>query len=47
MPQAKANKISIEYETFGDPSSPPILLIVGLSAQLIYWDEEFCRQLAQ
>jgi pimeloyl-ACP methyl ester carboxylesterase len=47
MPQVTANKISIEYETFGDPSSPPILLIVGLSAQLIYWDEEFCTQLAQ
>jgi len=47
MPQAKANKISIEYETFGDPSSPPILLIIGLGAQLIYWDEEFCGQLAE
>jgi pimeloyl-ACP methyl ester carboxylesterase len=46
MPQAKANNISIEYEAFGDPSSPPILLIVGLSCQLIYWDEEFCRRLA-
>jgi pimeloyl-ACP methyl ester carboxylesterase len=47
MAQAKANSIHIEYETFGDPSSPPLLLIVGLSAQLIYWDEEFCKQLAQ
>ena len=47
MPQANANKISIEYETFGNPSSSPILLIIGLGAQLIYWDEEFCRQLAQ
>jgi pimeloyl-ACP methyl ester carboxylesterase len=47
MAQAKANNIRIEYETFGDPSSPPLLLIVGLSAQLIYWDEEFCKQLAQ
>ena len=46
MPQAKANKIRIEYETFGNPSSPPILLIIGLGAQLIYWDEPFCRQLA-
>jgi pimeloyl-ACP methyl ester carboxylesterase len=47
MPQAKANNIHIEYESFGDPCSPPLLLIVGLSAQLIYWDEEFCKQLAQ
>jgi pimeloyl-ACP methyl ester carboxylesterase len=47
MPQAKANQISIEYETLGNPSSPPILLIIGLGAQLIYWDEEFCRQLVE
>jgi pimeloyl-ACP methyl ester carboxylesterase len=47
MPQATANKIHIEYETIGNPSSPPILLIIGLGSQLIYWDEEFCRQLAE
>lgn len=47
MPKASANSIRIEYETFGDPSSPPILLIIGLGGQLIYWDEEFCRQLAE
>ena len=47
MPQAKANNISIEYETVGNPSSPPILLIVGLGAQLVYWDDAFCSQLAE
>jgi pimeloyl-ACP methyl ester carboxylesterase len=47
MPHATANKIHIEYETFGKPSSPPILLIIGLGSQLIYWDEEFCRHLAE
>lgn len=47
MPRANANNISIEYETFGNPSSPPILLIIGLGGQLIYWDEEFCRHLAE
>ncbi|MCU0594704.1 MAG: alpha/beta fold hydrolase [Desulfobacterota bacterium] len=47
MPQAKANNIHIEYDTFGNPSARPILLIAGLSAQLIYWDEEFCKRLAQ
>ncbi len=47
MPQANANNISIEYDTFGNPSSPPILLIIGLGGQLIYWDENFCRQLAE
>jgi pimeloyl-ACP methyl ester carboxylesterase len=47
MPSASANNIIIEYETFGVSTSPPILLIIGLGGQLIYWDEEFCRHLAQ
>lgn len=47
MAKASANHIVIEYETFGNPSSPPILLIVGLGSQLVYWDEAFCRQLAE
>jgi pimeloyl-ACP methyl ester carboxylesterase len=47
MPKASANHILIEYETMGKPSSPPILLIIGLGAQLIYWDEEFCKQIAE
>jgi len=46
MSKANANNIRIEYETFGDPSSPPILLVIGLGSQLIYWDEDFCQQLA-
>ncbi|MBN1106455.1 MAG: alpha/beta hydrolase [Deltaproteobacteria bacterium] len=47
MSKVSANNIRIEYETFGDPSSPPILLIIGLGGHLIYWDEDFCRQLAE
>ena len=47
MPTAQANNIEIEYETFGNPSAEPILLIAGNSAQMFYWREEFCTQLAQ
>ena len=47
MPSTTANGIQIEYDTFGDKTSPPLLLIMGLSAQLIDWDEEFCEQLAE
>jgi pimeloyl-ACP methyl ester carboxylesterase len=43
---AKANGIEIAYDTFGNPSDPPLLLIMGLGGQMIHWDEEFCRQLA-
>ncbi len=46
MPRAKANGIDIEYEEFGDRRYPPILLIMGLGAQMILWHEDFCTQLA-
>ena len=45
MPRLEANGIEIEYETFGDPKSVPVLLIGGLGSQLLSWDEEFCEQL--
>ena len=43
---ARANGIDICYEVFGDPNAEPMLLIMGLGAQMIHWDDEFCRQLA-
>jgi pimeloyl-ACP methyl ester carboxylesterase len=43
---AKANGIEIAYDTFGDQSDPPLLLIMGLGGQMILWDEEFCKRLA-
>lgn len=46
MPRARANGIEIEYETFGNPSDPPLILVMGLGAQLTTWDDEFCQQLA-
>jgi pimeloyl-ACP methyl ester carboxylesterase len=46
MPIAHANEIEIEYETFGKQAGRPLLLIMGLGAQMILWDEEFCEQLA-
>ncbi|MFX1334308.1 MAG: alpha/beta fold hydrolase [Promethearchaeota archaeon] len=42
-----ANKIEIVYDTFGDPKNPPMLLIMGLSTQMIQWDEAFCHELAK
>ena len=45
MPRLQANGIEIEYETFGDSKSVPLLLIGGLGSQLLSWDEEFCEQL--
>jgi pimeloyl-ACP methyl ester carboxylesterase len=43
---AHANGIDICYEIFGDADAEPMLLIMGLGAQMIHWDDDFCRQLA-
>ncbi|HEY2210636.1 MAG TPA: alpha/beta hydrolase [Bradyrhizobium sp.] len=43
---ARANGIDLCYEIFGDASAEPMLLIMGLGAQMIQWDDDFCRQLA-
>jgi len=45
VPRARANGIELEYEVFGGPSAQPLLLIMGLGAQLLSWDESFCAQL--
>jgi pimeloyl-ACP methyl ester carboxylesterase len=46
MPQAKANGIQIEYESFGRDGDPLILLIMGFAGQLIFWPEPLCDGLA-
>jgi pimeloyl-ACP methyl ester carboxylesterase len=38
--------ITLCYETFGEESASPLLLIMGLATQMIGWPEEFCEQLA-
>jgi pimeloyl-ACP methyl ester carboxylesterase len=43
---ARANGIDLCYEIFGDPAAEPLILIMGLGAQMIHWDDDFCRQLA-
>jgi pimeloyl-ACP methyl ester carboxylesterase len=47
MSKVKANNIEIEYDTFGDPSSKPLLLIMGLGAQMIRWEEDFCQKFVE
>ncbi len=46
MPRAAVGKVEIEYDTFGTRSNTAILLVMGLSYQMIEWDKEFCQQLA-
>ena len=38
--------IELEYDHFGNPKDPALLLIMGFTAQMVAWDEAFCTQLA-
>jgi pimeloyl-ACP methyl ester carboxylesterase len=43
---ARANGIELCYEIFGAADAEPLILIMGLGAQMIHWDDDFCRELA-
>jgi pimeloyl-ACP methyl ester carboxylesterase len=42
----RANGVDICLETFGDSADPAMLLIMGSSAAMEWWDDEFCHRLA-
>jgi pimeloyl-ACP methyl ester carboxylesterase len=44
--QIQANGVALFTESFGNPSDPALLLIMGAMASAVWWPEEFCRQLA-
>jgi pimeloyl-ACP methyl ester carboxylesterase len=44
---AKVGEVELCYETFGDPSDPTVLLIMGLGTQMIAWHEDFCAALVE
>jgi pimeloyl-ACP methyl ester carboxylesterase len=44
---ATANGIQICYETMGDSRGRPLLLIMGLSGPLTWWEDEFCQMLTE
>lgn len=41
--RAQANGIEIDYETLGDPSDPPLLVVAGLGCQLSWWNPDFLQ----
>ncbi|GAB4522656.1 MAG: alpha/beta hydrolase [Haliangiales bacterium] len=49
MPHAKVGDIELCYEVRGELSSesPPLLLIMGLGAQMISWDDALCDLLVE
>ncbi len=38
--------VELATEAFGDPADPPVLLIMGAMASMLWWPEDFCRALA-
>ncbi|WP_042373477.1 alpha/beta fold hydrolase [Streptacidiphilus neutrinimicus] len=46
MPRAQVKGIELEYDTFGTPDRPTLLMIMGLGSQMIAWDERLCRLLS-
>jgi pimeloyl-ACP methyl ester carboxylesterase len=42
----EANGVELCTEPFGDPADPPILLVMGNGASMLWWEEDFCRMLA-
>ena len=42
----EANGVELCTSSFGDPADPPILLIMGVGASMLWWEEGFCRGLA-
>lgn len=39
--------LEIEYETLGSPGDPPVLLVMGFTAQMIAWPDAFCSRLVE
>jgi pimeloyl-ACP methyl ester carboxylesterase len=44
---ADANGQRLCWDSFGNPSHPALLLIMGLGAQMVLWDDDFCEILAR
>ncbi|OIJ68063.1 alpha/beta fold hydrolase [Streptomyces mangrovisoli] len=43
----RVDGIELCTERFGDPSDPPVLLVMGVGASMLWWEEDFCRLLAR
>jgi pimeloyl-ACP methyl ester carboxylesterase len=43
----EANGVELCAESFGRTEDPPVLLIMGISASMLWWPERLCRLLAE
>lgn len=44
---ASTNGVELCYQEMGEADGEPLLLVMGLSMQMIAWPEEFCAELAE
>lgn len=42
----EANGVELCTESFGDPADPPVLLVMGIGASMLWWDDGLCRLFA-
>ena len=42
----RADGIELATQAFGDPGQPPVLLIMGAMASMLWWPDAFCERLA-
>jgi pimeloyl-ACP methyl ester carboxylesterase len=43
----EANGVELCTESFGDPATAPILLVMGVGGSMLWWEEGFCRMLTE
>lgn len=44
--RASVGGVELDWEAYGDPADPPLLLVMGLATQMLGWDDRFCTRLA-
>jgi pimeloyl-ACP methyl ester carboxylesterase len=42
----RADGLELAMQSFGDPARPPLLLIMGGMASMLWWPEKLCKRLA-
>jgi pimeloyl-ACP methyl ester carboxylesterase len=43
----ESNGVELCTEAFGHAADAPILLLMGMGGSMLWWEEEFCRMLAE
>ncbi|MGO1069821.1 alpha/beta fold hydrolase [Lysobacter sp. CA199] len=44
---ASDERVELHSQAFGDPSHPPVLLVMGMMASMLWWPQGFCEALAR